>query len=209
MLSPRPQRLRTQPSCSSAAGGESGATRAIGTESRRVPGSQQPIEGVAMGLGIAPVLKQNGSIVQQRFRTRKLAESCFAGQLPARCGTHKDCRCWIVDGAVGMGVEQQRGRYRWPSPARRRPRRSTEIIKGRLRCTELLADLPPASPITWLKTGVLGNSRQHPGANLLAIMECKDIVRMVCMFKGLVRARLALNSPTNRLQAGQYLLGFG
>ena len=196
MLSPRPQRLRTQPSCSFDARAEWDATKAIGTESRRARGSQQPIEGTAMRLGIAPVLKQNGSIVQQRFRTRKLAEAGFGGQLPPRCGTYKDCRCWIVDGAVGMGVEQQRGRYRWPSPARRRPRRSTDIIRGWLRCMDLLADLPPASQITWLKTGVLGNSRQHPGANLLAIMECKDIVWMVCMFKSLVRAC-------------QYLLGFG
>jgi hypothetical protein len=54
-----------------------------------------------MRLGIAPLLKQNGSIVQQRFRTRKLAEAGFGGQLPPRCGTYKDCRCWIVDGAVG------------------------------------------------------------------------------------------------------------
>jgi hypothetical protein len=52
----------------------------------------------------------------------------------------------------------------------------------------LLADLQSGSQIIWLKTGVLGNSRQHPGANLFAITECKDIVRIVSMFKSLVRA---------------------
>jgi len=52
----------------------------------------------------------------------------------------------------------------------------------------LLVDFTPASQTTWFKAGVLGDSRQHPGANLLAIMECKDIVRIVCMFKGLVRS---------------------
>jgi hypothetical protein len=39
----------------------------------------------------------------------------------------------------------------------------------------LLADSLPASQITWFEAGVLGDSGQHPGANLLAIMECKDI----------------------------------
>ena len=36
----------------------------------------------------------------------------------------------------------------------------------------LLADFPSASQITWFEAGVLGDSRQHPGAKLLAIMEC-------------------------------------
>jgi hypothetical protein len=45
----------------------------------------------------------------------------------------------------------------------------------------LLADFPPTSQTTRFKAGVLGDSRQHPGANLFAIMECKDIVRIVCM----------------------------
>jgi len=35
----------------------------------------------------------------------------------------------------------------------------------------LLADLAPASQIAWLKAGVLGDLKQHPGANLFAIME--------------------------------------
>jgi len=56
----------------------------------------------------------------------------------------------------------------------------------------LLTDFPPASQIIWFKAGVFGNSRQHPGANLIAIMECEDIIRKVCMFKGLVRSRLTL-----------------
>jgi hypothetical protein len=34
---------------------------------------------------------------------------------------------------------------------------------------------------------MLADSRQHPGANLLAIMERKDIVWIVCMFKGFVK----------------------
>jgi hypothetical protein len=62
------------------------------------------------------------------------------------------------------------------------------IIWGRLRCMALLADLTPASQIAWFKAGVLGDSSQHPGANLLSIMECKDIVRIVLMFKGPVRS---------------------
>ena len=45
----------------------------------------------------------------------------------------------------------------------------------------LLADSLPASQITWLEAGVLSDSRKHRGTNLLAIMECKDIVRIVCM----------------------------
>jgi hypothetical protein len=52
----------------------------------------------------------------------------------------------------------------------------------------LLADFPPASQITWFKAGVLGDSRQHPGTNLLAVMKCKNIVWIVCMFKRLVRS---------------------
>jgi hypothetical protein len=52
----------------------------------------------------------------------------------------------------------------------------------------LFADFTHASQITWFKARVLGDSRQHPGANLFAIMECKDIVRVVCMFEGLVRS---------------------
>jgi hypothetical protein len=68
------------------------------------------------------------------------------------------------------------------------PGRPKETIRGRLRCMALLADLQSASQIIWLKTGVLGNSRQHPGANLFTIMECKDIVRIVSMFKSLVRS---------------------
>lgn len=52
----------------------------------------------------------------------------------------------------------------------------------------LLADSLPASQITWLEAGVLSNSRKHPGTNLLAIMECKYIVRIVWMFKRLVRS---------------------
>jgi len=51
-----------------------------------------------------------------------------------------------------------------------------------------LADFPPASQITWFKGSVLGDSRQHPGANLFAFMECKVIVRMVCMLERLVRS---------------------
>jgi len=35
----------------------------------------------------------------------------------------------------------------------------------------LLADFAPASQIAWLKAGVLGDLKQHPGANLFAIME--------------------------------------
>jgi hypothetical protein len=52
----------------------------------------------------------------------------------------------------------------------------------------LLGDFPPSSQITWFKAGVLGDSSQHAWANLLDSMECKDIVRIVCMFKGLVRS---------------------
>lgn len=52
----------------------------------------------------------------------------------------------------------------------------------------LLADFQPASQIPWFETSALGDSGQHPRANLLAIMECKDIVRIVCMFKSLVRS---------------------
>jgi len=52
----------------------------------------------------------------------------------------------------------------------------------------LLADFPPASQITWFEAGVLGDSRQHPGANLFAIVECKDIIWMVYMFKDFVRS---------------------
>jgi len=47
------------------------------------------------------------------------------------------------------------------------------LIRGRVSCMALLADIPPTSQITCLKAGVLGDSRQHPGANLLSIMECK------------------------------------
>jgi len=52
----------------------------------------------------------------------------------------------------------------------------------------LLADFPPASQITWFKAGVLGDSGQHLRANLFAIMENKDIVRIVCKFERLVRS---------------------
>lgn len=52
----------------------------------------------------------------------------------------------------------------------------------------LLADFQPASQITWLETSVLGDSSQHPWANLLAIMESKDIVWIVCMLKCFVRS---------------------
>ena len=47
----------------------------------------------------------------------------------------------------------------------------------------LLAKFTPASHVTWFKSGVLGDSGKHPGADLLAIMECKDIFRIVLMFK--------------------------
>jgi hypothetical protein len=50
----------------------------------------------------------------------------------------------------------------------------------------LLADLPPVSQIIWFKAGVLADSRQHPGDNLIAIMECEDIIRIACMFQRLV-----------------------
>jgi hypothetical protein len=76
----------------------------------------------------------------------------------------------------------------FPDGGGRMPGRAKETIRGRLRRMALVADLQSASQIIWLKTGVLGNSRQHPGANLFAIMECEDIVRIVCMFKSLVRA---------------------
>lgn len=51
----------------------------------------------------------------------------------------------------------------------------------------LSADFTPALQIIWFEAGVLGDSRQHPGTNLLAIMERKDIVRLVCVFKRPVR----------------------
>ncbi len=73
----------------------------------------------------------------------------------------------------------------------------------------LLGDFQPASQITWFETSVLSDSSQHPRANLFAIMERKDIVRIVCMFKRLVRSCLTLNSPSNGLQGCQYFLGFG
>jgi len=63
-----------------------------------------------------------------------------------------------------------------------------KIIWRRLRCMALLADFPPASQITWLEAGVLGNSRQHSGTNLLAIMKSKNVVRIICVFKRLVRS---------------------
>ena len=48
----------------------------------------------------------------------------------------------------------------------------TLAIRWRLRCMALLADFQPASQITWFETCALSDSRQHPGAKLLAIMEC-------------------------------------
>ena len=47
----------------------------------------------------------------------------------------------------------------------------------------LLAEFTPTSQVAWFKAGVLGDSDKHPGADLLAIMECKDIVRIVLMLK--------------------------
>ena len=79
-------------------------------------------------------------------------------------------------------------------------RGAPKIIRERLRWMALFADLPPAAQITRFEAGILGDSRQHPGTNLLAIMECKDIVRVVCMFKSLVRSWLTLDSPHNGLQ---------
>jgi hypothetical protein len=71
------------------------------------------------------------------------------------------------------------------------PQRARKVSKEHYEAAQvygILADFTPASQMTWFKACVLGDSRQHPGANLLAIMECKDIVRIVCMFKGLVRS---------------------
>ena len=43
-----------------------------------------------------------------------------------------------------------------------------------------------ASKIIWFEASMLGDSRQHPGSNLITIMECEDIIRIVCMFQRLV-----------------------
>jgi hypothetical protein len=43
----------------------------------------------------------------------------------------------------------------------------------------LLADLPPASQIIWLEGGMLGDPRQHPRANFIAIMEYEETIRIV------------------------------
>jgi hypothetical protein len=50
-------------------------------KSRGARGSQQPIEGIAMGLGVAPVLKQNGSIVQRRVEGVELLRRQGGDQL--------------------------------------------------------------------------------------------------------------------------------
>lgn len=52
---------------------------------------------------------------------------------------------------------------------------------------------------------MLGNSRQRSGTNLLTIIECKCIVRMVFMLKSLLKSSLALFSQSLRLQGCLYL----
>ena len=48
----------------------------------------------------------------------------------------------------------------------------------------------------------------HPGTDLLAIMERKDIVRMIIVLKGLMCSKLMLNSPSNGLESGHVSFGF-
>ena len=106
----------------------------------------------------------------------------------------------VAGQSVGSGNKGTAGAERLPPPGRNKPGSSAKIIRGRLRWMALIADLPPAAQITRFEAGILGDSRQHPGTNLLAIMECKDIVRVVRMFKSLVRSCLTLDSAHNGLQ---------
>jgi hypothetical protein len=59
---------------------------------------------------------------------------------------------------------------------------------------------PPESQIIRFEAGVLGDAGQYPRANHLARMECKDIDRIICMFKCLAGTCMILNSLSNRLE---------
>jgi hypothetical protein len=48
----------------------------------------------------------------------------------------------------------------------------------------LLADFTPALQVTYFKASVLGNSRQHPWAYFLTIMESKDEIREIITLEG-------------------------
>jgi hypothetical protein len=47
----------------------------------------------------------------------------------------------------------------------------------------LLAESSPASQVAWFKTSFFCDPGKHPGADFLAIMERKDIVRIIIVLK--------------------------
>ena len=47
----------------------------------------------------------------------------------------------------------------------------------------LLAESSPASHVAWFKTSFFRDPGKHPGSDFLAIMERKDIVRIIIVLK--------------------------
>jgi hypothetical protein len=72
---------------------------------------------------------------------------------------------------------------RLPSPGRSSRAAKKIALQQRLRCMALLAESSPASQVAWFKTSFFRDPSKHLGADFLAIMERKDIVRIIIMLK--------------------------
>ena len=67
--------------------------------------------------------------------------------------------------------------------------------------------MPGPLQIVRRHAGLLGNAREHPGADLIPVMEGPDEVRPVGPGKGDVTARLSLHRPAEPQESGEDAFG--